>query len=206
MLARCETKWHAGVYGLEEPFPSLWDRTSASKIIHLGLGSDRVPKPEYLTQPLFWSSFILLCFVQLCIIVLHVLMSRFIAMTKGSSPSGLGYLKPTMQNGSNLSRKSSWYPPSVSTPSRDNPFWAEKKLVTYLAPIKLLRPFQWWLDVWHQNFIFFQDLKCQKGKEFKHTVARSLSHQWATQHGSSWVSVKKHPTPCCCIKHSSVGI
>lgn len=142
MLARCETKWHAGVSGLEEPFPSLWDRTSASIIIHLGLGSDRVPKPEYLTQPLFWSSFILLCFVQLYIIVLHILMSCFIAMTKGSSPSGLGYLKPTMQNGSNLSRKSSWYPPSVSTPSRDNPRplgW--EKACHLLSPYKTIKAF-----------------------------------------------------------------
>jgi len=74
-------------------------------------------------------------------------MAHFIAMTNGSSPSGLEYLKPTMQNGSNFSRKSSCYPPSVTPPSQDSrwpfsSFWAEKNLATYFPPIKRLRYFQ----------------------------------------------------------------
>lgn len=183
MVVSCEMKWHSNVSGhvasyREEPSSSLWVRTPAGIIIHLSLGSNRAIaiSKTWISDPTIILVFLyfFFCFVQFYIIVLHVLMSHFIAMTKGSSPSSLGYLKPTVQNlhmAQPSARKSSWYPHSASMPSWDDrssfsPFWAEKKLATYFPPIKTLRSFQWWLGAWQQDFIFFQVLNCQKGKEF----------------------------------------
>lgn len=107
MVVSCEMKWHSNVSGhvasyMEEPSSSLWDRTPAGIIIHLSLGWDRAIaiSNTWIFDPTIILVFLyfFFCFVQFYIIVLHVLMSYFIAMTKGSSPSSLGYLKPTVQN------------------------------------------------------------------------------------------------------------
>lgn len=94
---------------MEKHFSSLWDRTSAGIIIYLSLGLDRaisisktcISNPNIILVFLYF-----LLFVWFGVIVLYVLMSHFIAMTRSSSPSGLDYLKPTTQNGSNFIRRS----------------------------------------------------------------------------------------------------